>query len=181
MWGIIGLLMLLVTLLMHFQNLRDQQEYKHKHHRINLIAQDAKQTLEKNPSFVIPEIHPNNYIKTNQKANNISINNYFLNHAFNKAIYTLKNNYAHDILITPELTYQAFDDPEGTAIELLFYDFDKAYKIIKPNEAIDLDFIITSSERAKVNRKDFKAYRLIYKNDEKRTVVGYIKIGDDNE
>lgn len=181
MWSVLIIVIVCITSIIYVQIVHEQKETAEKSNRIHQISQHAKSILATNPAFNIPEVNTSSYIKNGHRAEKISITNYHLNGDFNKATYTLKNNYKHDVFITPELTNMVFNEPQGSAVELLFYDFDQAYKIIKPEEEINLDFTITIVERSKLNRKNFKAYRLIYKNDEKRTVIGYIKIGEGNE
>ena len=181
MWSVLIIVIVCITSIIYVQIVHEQKETAEKSNRIHQISQHAKSILATNPAFNIPEVNTSSYIKNGHRAEKVSITKYHLNGDFNKATYTLKNNYKHDVFITPELTNMVFNESQGSAVELLFYDFDQAYKIIKPGEEINLDFTITIVERSKLNRKNFKAYRLIYKNDEKRTVVGYIKIGEGNE
>ena len=112
-------------------------------------------------------------------AEKIEIKNYEMSNDFRTIRYTLKNNYDSDILINPELTDEV-DSTDMSSMQLLYYDFNYAYKILKPGEEIDLQINTTCTEREKVSRKEFKAYRLIYKCNEDRDVVGYIKIGGNN-
>jgi|GEM_PF-1210489 hypothetical protein len=181
MWSVLIIVIVCITSIIYVQIVHEQKETAEKSNRIHQISQHAKSILATNPDFKIPEVNTSSYIKNGHRAEKVSITKYHLNGDFNKATYTIKNNYKHDVFITPELTNMVFNEPQGIAVELLFYDFDQAYKIIKPGEEINLDFTITIVERSKLNRKNFKAYRLIYKNDEKRTVIGYIKIGEGNE
>ena len=181
MWSVLIIVIVCITSIIYVQIVHEQKETAEKSNRIHQISQHAKSILATNPDFKISEVNTSSYIKNGHRAEKVSITKYHLNGDFNKATYTIKNNYKHDVFITPELTNMVFNEPQGIAVELLFYDFDQAYKIIKPGEEINLDFTITIVERSKLNRKNFKAYRLIYKNDEKRTVIGYIKIGEGNE
>ena len=149
---------------------------------VSEIRNNQQELFKSNPYFALPADSYYRFYKNKQKADKIEIKNYQLNSQYTRAKYTLKNNYDYEILITPELS-NVIDthNTNGSGTELLFYDFNQAYKILKPSEEINLEMIIYSVVRTKLSRDNFKAYRLIYKNDEKRTVIGYIKIGEGNE
>ena len=100
---------------------------------------------------------------------------YEMSKDFRNIKYTLKNNYDFNIMITPELTDEV--DNSYSSMQLLYYDFNSAYKILKPGEEVNLQINTTYIEREKVSKKEFKAHRLIYKCNEERDVVGYIQIG----
>ena len=108
-------------------------------------------------------------------AEKIEIKNYEMSKDFRNIKYTLKNNYDFNIMITPELTDEV--DNSYSSMQLLYYDFNSAYKILKPGEEVNLQINTTYIEREKVSKKEFKAHRLIYKCNEERDVVGYIQIG----
>ena len=146
------------------------------------IRNNQQELFMSNPDFALPADSYYHFYKNKQKADKIEIKNYQLNSQYTRAKYNLKNNYDHEILITPELS-NVIDthDTNKSGTELLFYDFNQAYKILKPGEETSLEIIISSTIRTKLSRDNFKAYRLIYRNDKKRTVIGYIKIGEGNE
>lgn len=181
---VIGVIIMIfsVAIIKNFSLLQDDDN-RRKNHEITLRIQESRQKLlESNPNFDIPYGSYYQFYKNKQKADKIEIKNYRINKQYTRITYTLKNNYRHNVMITPELS-NAIDPPDSNhpGTELLFYDFDNVYKILKPGEEISLEMIITSHTRTKLNRNNFKAYRLIYKDDEKRTVIGYIKIGEGNE
>lgn len=181
---IIGIVVMIfsIAIIKNFLLLQDDDN-RRKNHEITLKIQESRQKLlESNPNFDIPHESYYQFYKNKQKADKIEIKNYRINKQYTRVTYALKNNYRHNVMITPELS-NAIDPPDSDhpGTELLFYDFDNVYKILKPGEEINLEIIITSHTRTKLNRNDFKAYRLIYKDDEKRTVIGYIKIGEGDE
>lgn len=153
--------------------------------RVNIskqINEDKAKILKENPEFVLPNAFVDDYIteaKNPKIADKIEIKDYYLNPKYTQAAYTLKNNYDHDIIITPEVV--KFINHRKSSTSVLLNDFNQAYRILKPGEEVHLTAIIDRSIREYINRKEFCLHRLIYKNDEKQTVVGYIKIGDGNE
>ena len=181
---IIGIMIMIFTIAIIKNLLLSQDDdNQRKNHDTELKIQESRQKLLKsNPNFDIPYGSYYQFYKNQQKADKIEIKNYRINQQYTRINYTLKNNYEYSVMIIPELSnaiHPPDDKQPGT--ELLFYDFDEAYKILKPGEEVNLELLITSHIRTKLNRNSFKAYRLIYKNDEKRTVIGYIKIGEGNE
>lgn len=162
--------------------IKDDKDQQKISQIVSEIRNNQQELFKSNPDFALPADSYYRFYKNKQKADKIEIKNYQLNSQYTRAKYTLKNNYDHEILITPELS-NVIDthNTNESGTELLFYDFNQAYKILKPSEEINLEMIIYSVVRTKLSRDNFKAYRLIYKNDEKRTVIGYIKIGEGNE
>ena len=181
---IIGIIIIIfaVAIIRNSFLIKDDKDQQQISQIVSKIRNNQQELFKSNPDFVLPADSYYRFYKNKQKADKIEIKNYQLNSQYTRAKYTLKNNYDYEILIVPELSSVInHHDTDGSNTELLFYDFNQAYKILKPGEETNLEIIISSTIRTKLSRDSFKAYRLIYKNDEKRTVIGYIKIGEGNE
>lgn len=176
MFIIICVIILCIAIIRNYIHIKDDNEVIEKTSIIREIQQSTTEIEKNNPNFYIPNDYYMEYKKNGMLAEKIEIKNYEMSNDFRNVKYTLKNNYDFDILITPELTDEV-DSTEQSSMQLLYYDFNYAYKILKPGEEVDLQINTTYTEREKVNKKEFKAHRLIYKCNEERDVVGYIQIG----
>ena len=179
MWILICVVILGIAMVRNYMHTRDDYELSEKEKVIEEIRKSTEEIEKNNPDFYIPNDYYMEYEAQGMVAEKIEIKNYEMSNDFRTIRYTLKNNYDFDILINPELTDEV-DSTDMSSMQLLYYDFNYAYKILKPGEEIDLQINTTCTEREKVSRKEFKAYRLIYKCNEDRDVVGYIKIGGNN-
>lgn len=180
MWIIIGIIVIIIALVRNNINLNNDKDNDIKAKIEDKIQQSMESLQKENPDFYLPDEYYMEYKNKNLKAEGIEINNYQMDKNFKNITYTLKNNYDFDILITPELIDEV-DNTEMTIMQLVYYDFDEAYKIVKAGEEVSLNIVITKVEREKVNKKDFRAYRVIYKNNEEKDAVGYIEIGGNNK
>lgn len=176
MWISIFIIILGIAIIRN--NIHKKNDYEVSQ-KISMIEDIKKSTdeIEKNePDFYIPNDYYMEYKNKGIVADKIEIKNYKMSNDFRNISYTLKNNYDFDILITPELTDE-IDSTDMSSMQLLYYDFNYAYKILKPGEEVALQINTTYIEREKVNKSKFKAHRLIYKCNEERDVVGYIQVG----
>lgn len=176
MWIIISVIIICIAIIKNYVHIKDDYELSEKANLVEQIRKSAMEIEEKNPDFFIPNDYYMEYKNRGIIADKVEIKNYNMSKDFRTIRYILKNNYDFDILINPELTDEV-DSTEMTSMQLLYYDFNSAYKILKPGEEVELQINTTSIEREKVSKKDFKAYRLIYKCNKERDVIGYIQIG----
>lgn len=175
MWIILPIIILCIAIIRNHMYIKDDYEVKEKTDLVAEIQQSVENLEKNNPDFYIPYAYYMGYKKQGMLAEKIEIKNYEMSKDFRNIKYTLKNNYDFNIMITPELTDEV--DNSYSAMQLLYYDFNSAYKILKPGEEVNLQINTTYIEREKVSKKEFKAHRLIYKCNEERDVVGYIQIG----
>ena len=175
MWIILPIIILCIAIIRNHMYIKDDYEVKEKTDLVAEIQQSVENLEKNNPDFHIPYAYYMGYKKQGMLAEKIEIKNYEMSKDFRNIKYTLKNNYDFNIMITPELTDEV--DNSYSSMQLLYYDFNSAYKILKPGEEVNLQINTTYIEREKVSKKEFKAHRLIYKCNEERDVVGYIQIG----
>ena len=149
MWIILPIIILCIAIIRNHMYIKDDYEVKEKTDLVAEIQQSVENLEKNNPDFYIPYAYYMGYKKQGMLAEKIEIKNYEMSKDFRNIKYTLKNN----------------------------YDFNSAYKILKPGEEVNLQINTTYIEREKVSKKEFKAHRLIYKCNEERDVVGYIQIG----
>ena len=176
MWLAICIIILCIALIRNHIELKNDKELVEKINIKNEIEASIMDVTKKDPNFYIPNYDYIYYRDNGQVAEEIEIKNYEMSKGFRKVKYILKNNYDFNIFITPELTDEV-EDTDRFSMQLIYYDFNTAYMILKPGEEVELQITITQIEREKVNKKDFKAHRVIYMDNENRTVVGYIEIG----
>ena len=176
MWISIIIIIFCIAIIRDNINKKNDYELNNKNKIVAEIRKSAEEIEKNEPDFYIPNDYYMEYKNKGMLADRIEIKNYKMSNDFKTINYTLKNNYDFDVLITPELTDE-IDSTDMNSMQLLYYDFNYAYKILKPGEEIDLQINTTSIEREKVNKSKFKAYRVIYKYNNERDVVGYIQIG----
>lgn len=176
MWISVCIIILGIAIVRNNVHIRDDYEVSEKSAIMDKIKSATEEIEKENPDFYIPNDYYMEYKSKGMIADKIKIKNYKISDDFRHISYTLKNNYDFDILITPELTDE-IDSTDMSSMQLLYYDFDYAYKILKPGEEADLQINTTCMEREKVSKSEFKAHRLIYKCNEEREVVGYIQLG----